>query len=870
MNLQTNIEQSNHFSLNQTMKESFNEVNLKDSTSKYRPEYSEILPMLESQSVDRLKSINKKIEFILKEQGITFGESRKGHYIERPWYLDLIPHVVNESEFHIVEKGVKQRLLALNKFLLDIYSDRKILKEKIIPKEIILGDPNYLRDCHAVKVPHDIYLHIGAFDIARTSEGNFQIMDDNVTIPSGISYAMTNRQILRQQFPNLFEKSSIKQIWDTTPVMLSILKECAPKQDNNPMVVLLSPGIYNEAYSEHELLASKMGIPLVLPKDLIVKDNHVFMKTVYGLSRVDVIYRRIQDYYIDPVSFYQDSVLGVPGLFSCVRYGNVTVANAIGSGVASSKCLLPFSDDIIKFYLSEEPIITTVPSSLLNEEKYVQYVFTNIDKYVIKPKQGTGGAGILIGCESSKSQIEEMKQRVLKNPYEFIAQELIPLSKSKVFTPDGGFKERYVETRFYTFLGHSFYLSNCALTRVSKEESSLMVCNAMGGGSKDTWIMGKSEIIRKRNEVLYPNRISKSLILSRVAESLFWLGRYINRGFTTANVLQVAYSSEIDILLGSDDPSYTSLIKTLSRLTGSPVKKLFKSTEPWHVSFFKHAVADSKNPYSLRSNMNYAMNNAREIQNYLSNDMWVSLKKLLEYLSELPGSEKSNNQNISVDDLSEWLVGVVHYSQSFYGASLDTFSRQDILQFIQLGRYIEHCSYIVTVIKSTIQFLVKATQSEKEIPNLQPFIIVILKILNSYEAYQWHYQSIFDPYLAYKMMITDKGFNNSLVNSLDKIKTILNAIGNDSVMTMPEEETPEYICDILISRAFSFDLKDNLSKSQGSQKYIKKQEHFLYSKDEVKPGYWAAHLKAGVELLGNKIMDRYSNISSSTPFTVQQ
>ena len=268
--------------------------------------------------------------------------------------------------------------------------------------------------------------------------------------------------------------------------------------------------------------------------------------------------------------------------------------------------------------------------------------------------------------------------------------------------------------------------------------------------------------------------------------------------------------------------------------------------------------------------MNYAMNNAREIQNYLSNDMWVSLKKLLEYLSELPGSEKSNNQNISVDDLSEWLVGVVHYSQSFYGASLDTFSRQDILQFIQLGRYIEHCSYIVTVIKSTIQFLVKATQSEKEIPNLQPFIIVILKILNSYEAYQWHYQSIFDPYLAYKMMITDKGFNNSLVNSLDKIKTILNAIGNDSVMTMPEEETPEYICDILISRAFSFDLKDNLSKSQGSQKYIKKQEHFLYSKDEVKPGYWAAHLKAGVELLGNKIMDRYSNISSSTPFTVQQ
>ncbi|MBK6607359.1 MAG: alpha-E domain-containing protein [Leptospiraceae bacterium] len=288
------------------------------------------------------------------------------------------------------------------------------------------------------------------------------------------------------------------------------------------------------------------------------------------------------------------------------------------------------------------------------------------------------------------------------------------------------------------------------------------------------------------------------------------------------------------------------------------------------LAFFKHAVADSKNPYSVRSNMNYAMNNAREIQNYLSNDMWVSLKKLLEYLSELPGSENSSNQNISVDDLSEWLVGVVHYSQSFYGASLDTFSRQDILQFIQLGRYIEHCSYIVTVIKSTLQFLVKATQSDAEVPNLQPFIIVILKILNTYEAYQWNYQSIFDPYLAYKMMITDKGFNNSLVNSLDKIKSILNTIGNDSLITIPEEETPEYICDILISRAFSFDLKDNLSKTHEAEKKIKKQEHFLYAKDEVKPGYWAAHLKAGIELLGNKIMDRYSNISSPTPFTVKQ
>jgi uncharacterized alpha-E superfamily protein len=649
--------------------------------------------------------------------------------------------------------------------------------------------------------------------------------------------------------------------------MLRTLRESAPKLDGNPTVVVLSPGIYNEAYSEHELLANKMGIPLVLPKDLIVKENYVYMKTVYGLSRVDVIYRRIQDYYIDSVSFYQESVLGVPGLFSCVRHGNVTIANAIGSGVASSKCLLPYFDMFVRYYLKEEPILKSIPSYLLNEEKTVEYIFANIEKYVIKPKHGSGGYGILIGRESTKQEILETKQKVLKSPYEYIAQDLTPLSKTMVFT-HSGLEERFLETRFYSFLGNSFYLSNCALTRVSSKTDSVMVCNSMGGGSKDTWIFGQKENIRAKNfENVDFLKANRSIILSRVAESLFWLGRYLNRSLTTANVLQVAYSSEIDLLLGSDDPSYTSLIKTLSRLTRSPVKLLFKSKDPWHVSFFKHAVADSRNPYSMRSNINYAMNNAREIQNYLSNDMWVSLRKLLEYLSELPGSQ---DEKIDIDDLSEWLVGVVHYSQSFYGASLDSFARQDILQFIQLGRYIEHCSYIVTVLKSTIQFLVRQASQEEENLNLQPFVIVILKILNSYEAFQWNYQSAYEPYLAYKMVVTDKAYSGSLVNSLLKIKSILKDIGGDSTIPMWEEDTPEYICDVLISRAFAFDLKDHLSKyaSRVPSPKLKKRDQFLYSKEEVKPGFWANHLRAGIDLLGNKIMDRYSNISSSSPFTV--
>jgi uncharacterized circularly permuted ATP-grasp superfamily protein/uncharacterized alpha-E superfamily protein len=844
--------------------ESFHEVHLSLENNQLRKEYEEIFPLVSKESFERLRIIKKKIDFVLKEQGITFGESISGNFIERPWYLDLIPHIINEQEFLQIEKGTKQRVLALNLFLNDIYSKKKILSDKVVPKEIILSDPNYLRECQNVKVPLDRYLLIGAFDIARDVNGNFLVVDDNVSIPSGISYAIINRQILRQQFPTLFDRFQINPVWDATSNMLKTLKECAPK-DDNPTVVLLSPGIYNEAYSEHELLANKMGIPLVLPKDLIVKENYVYMKTVHGLSRVDVIYRRIQDFYIDPVSFYQDSVLGVPGLFSCVRYGNVTVANAIGSGVASSKSLLPFIDKIIRFYLKEEPILKSIPTYIFDDDKFIHHVFDNISDFVIKPKHGTGGIGILIGRESSQDEIQSFKEKVFAKREEYIVQKHVTLSTSTVFSPRG-FQERFVETRFYTFLGSDFYLSNCALTRVSKEENSVMVCNSKGGGSKDTWVLApKSKSSNLHSSVLMKTR--KNIILSRVAESLFWLGRYLNRSLTTANVLQVAYSSEIDILLGSDDPSYTSLIKTLSKLTGSPVKKLFKTVDPWHVSFFKDAVADSKNPYSLRSNINYAINNAREIQNYLSNDMWVSLRKLLEYLSELPGS---NNQTINIDSLSEWLKGVVHYSQSFYGASLDTFSRQDILQFIQLGRNIERCSCIISVLKSTIQFLVKQATHKEELANLQPFIIVILKILDSHEAFQNEYQSAYDPYLAYKMVLTDKSYSGSLVNSLERIKKFLGEIGTDSTVLLQEEDTPEYICDILISRAFAFDLKSHITKTEDliPLKKIKKQDQFLYAKDEVKPGFWANHLTAGIELLGNKIMDRYSNISSSSPFTV--
>ena len=846
--------------INKNLKYSSTFDELFTQQNEYRMGYETIYPYFQSLSIEKLKSIRKRIDFVLKEQGITFGGSGTGNG-EKTWSIDMIPHIITNDEFIKIEEGIKQRLTALNLFLKDIYSKQQILKDKVIPLNIIFSDNNYLRECVNLNVPRDVYLHIGAFDLLRSGNGDFYILDDNITIPSGISYALLNRQVLRQQFPNLFNKMQIRQIWDTSTTMLARLRECAPQQVENPKIVLLSPGIYNDAYSEHELLAKRMGIPLVLPKDLLVKENYVYMKTITGLSRVDVIYRRIEDYYLDPVSFFQDSVLGVPGILSSVRHKNVTIANAIGAGVASSKALLPYMEKIMKYYMDQDPILKTAPTFPMTDNKERDYVFENIEKYVIKPIQGTGGVGMLIGAEASSTEIENMKNRVNQNPGNFIAQPLIALSNSQIFTNDT-LESRYVETRFFSFLGAKYSLSNCALTRVSARKDSILVTNSRGGGSKDTWIMGKSESSSTRFVVTSTNNRSRNFILSRVAESLFWLGRYINRALTTANVLQVAYTSEIDVLLGREESSYNTLISSISHLTGSPLRKHMRQDESWQIGLFNHAVLDQKNPNSIKSNLNYAMTNAREIQSMLSGEMWISLKKLLEYIGNI-----KNSQNMHMEDLSEWLNGISHYSQSFYGATLDTFSRQEVLQFAQLGRLVEHCNSIIIVIKSTIQYMVKSNAKEEIYNNLQPFLIVILKFLNSYEAYQWSYESRFDPYLSYRMLVVDRDFSNSLVSCLEKIKTILNAVSVDRTY---KDNSPEFVCDMLISRAYSFDLKSNLAFAEEKKSSLQSRGVTFFSspKGEITPGFWARDLKSGIELLGNQIMDRYSNVSSPTPFTV--
>ena len=810
-----------------------------------------IIEYINSIPSDKLKAIKKRIEFVLREQGISFGNySLRAR--ESSWDVDIIPHVLNEWEWKTLESGVAQRLTALNLFLKDIYSSKKILNEKIFPIELVLGDPHYLRECVGVGVPHDTYIHIGAFDIMRAVDGNFTVLDDNVTVPSGISYALVNREILRQHFPSVFENNSILPVWAETAKILSKLKECAPGRSEQPRVVLLSPGIHNEAYTEHELLANRMGIPLVLPKDLLVKENCLYMKTMAGHMKVDVLYRRIQDNYLDPVSFFHQSVLGVPGLFSCVRSGNLTVANAIGSGVASSKSFLPFMSSIIRFYLAEEPILKTIPTTLLNQRHTVEEVFQNFEEYVIKPNQGNGGRGIVFGYSTTKEEREKWKSEVLKNPWGYVAQPIYPLSRAKVFNGQG-LTNRYIDTRVFAFRGREVSVSTALLTRVSPNETSFMVCNSQGGGSKDTWIRGF-----ENSNLILPNiqNTTKNALLVRVAESVFWLGRYLSRAMIIANSLEVAFSSEIDQLLDKEDPMYKTILRMIASITGSSANKLTSSDLHWQEAFFRHTVLEQENLGSLIANVQMALSNAREIQNYLSEDMWVALRKLNEKTEQM--LQDAGSGTFQPEEQVPVLKNIENDILSFYGACFDTLSKNEIFKFIQIGKSIEESQSVVSAIKSTLGFTERYLETKETRHKLQPFIILFLKFLKSYNAYIWNYQTKFDPYLAYRMVLLDRDFPKSIVSQIANIKGQLESIPGEKNST--DEDSPIYICDVLLSRVYSLSLEDHLHVEKEDLSLETKR--FLQIDDNKSSLYWTNNLRLGIDILANKIIDKYSYFSN--------
>jgi uncharacterized circularly permuted ATP-grasp superfamily protein len=455
-----------------------------------RPHYRKFESWLSEQSPEALARKRAEADLIFRRVGITFAVYGNDAGTERLIPFDLIPRVIPAAEWQQLEKGLVQRVKALNMFLHDIYHEQSIVKAGIIPAEQILNNAQYRPEMAGVAVASDIYAHIAGVDIVRAGAGEFYVLEDNLRVPSGVSYMLENRKMMMRLFPELFARHKIAPVAHYPDLLLENLRSVAPQGVDDPTVVVMTPGMYNSAYFEHAFLAQQMGVTLVEGKDMFVQDNTVYMRTTRGPERVDVIYRRIDDDYLDPRAFRADSSLGVPGLLEAYRAGRVTLANAIGTGVADDKSIYPFVPDMVRFYLSEEPILNNVPTYQCRKKDDLAYTLANLPKLVVKEVHGAGGYGMLVGPASTTAEIEDFRKRIIARPDGYIAQPTLALSACPTFV-ESGVAPRHLDLRPFVLSGKTISMVPGGLTRVALKEGSLVVNSSQGGGTKDTWILEK-------------------------------------------------------------------------------------------------------------------------------------------------------------------------------------------------------------------------------------------------------------------------------------------------------------------------------------------------------------------------------------------
>jgi len=459
------------------------------SDKKPRNQYQKILKYLKNESANDLTKKEELAKRLFMSQGITFTVYDSGEGIEKIFPFDIIPRIITASEWSFIEKGIRQRLKALNLFLKDVYTNQFILKDKVIPAQLVYSCPHFLREMHHLQVPHDIYTHIAGIDLIRDYDGTFYVLEDNLRTPSGVSYMLENREITKRLFPDLIPQCKVRSVTEYPAILYRNLLALSPRAVANPTIVLLSPGMYNSAYYEHTTLARLMGVELVEGRDLVIHEQKVFMKTTTGLQQVDVIYRRVDDDYIDPLVFNPASVLGVAGLMSAYRKGNVAIVNAVGNGVADDKAIYGYVPEMIRYYLNEEPLLKNVPTYSMGNRDELEYVFSNIQKMVIKKTNGSGGYGMLMGHAAGQEEIEAYQTEVMKDPRNFIAQPTISLSSAPCYI-DGMLQPRRVDLRPFALYGpDGISIVPGGLTRVALKEGSLVVNSSQGGGSKDTWVL---------------------------------------------------------------------------------------------------------------------------------------------------------------------------------------------------------------------------------------------------------------------------------------------------------------------------------------------------------------------------------------------
>ncbi|MFG1426077.1 circularly permuted type 2 ATP-grasp protein [Roseixanthobacter glucoisosaccharinicivorans] len=469
------------------MRRAFDEMSCEDGT--VRQAYDSLNRWLSKVPHEILDQRRKEAEFIFRRIGITFAVYGEQNAQERLIPFDIVPRIITNEEWGRLSKGLEQRVKALNMYISDVYGKREVLKAGVVPEDLVYQNPAFRPEMNGQRVPHNVYVHIAGIDIVRTDPDTFYVLEDNARTPSGVSYMLENREIMLRLFPELFAQHRVAPVEKYADDLLATLRSLAPRGGSEPNVAILTPGIYNSAYYEHSFLADKLGVDLVEGRDLFVKDNVVFMRTTEGPKRVDVIYRRLDDDFIDPLAFRPDSVLGVPGLMSAYLSGNVTLTNAVGTGVADDKAVYSYMPDIIRFYLGEEPLLPNVPTWRCREPEHLAYVLDHLNELVVKEVHGSGGYGMLVGPMADKAQIEIFRAKLKHDPANFIAQPTLALSTCPTLV-EKGIAPRHVDLRPFILTGSDkVRIVPGGLTRVAMKEGSLVVNSSQGGGTKDTWVL---------------------------------------------------------------------------------------------------------------------------------------------------------------------------------------------------------------------------------------------------------------------------------------------------------------------------------------------------------------------------------------------
>ncbi|STX05472.1 circularly permuted type 2 ATP-grasp protein [Kocuria rosea] len=454
-----------------------------------RPGYDRIGGVLDDLSLSDVNTRADSMARSFLDRGVTFDFAGE----ERPFPLDIVPRVITAGEWDVIERGVKQRVRALECFLDDVYGEQRVVADGIVPKALITSSAHFHRSVWGFRPPGGVRIHVAGIDVVRDQQGVFRVLEDNVRVPSGVSYVIENRRAMTKGLPEAFMSQPIRAVEAYPRHLYKALRATAPEAAEDPVVVVLTPGVFNSAYFEHTLLAGLMGVELVEGRDLVVRGDKVYMRTTDGEQRVDVIYKRIDDEFVDPLHFRSDSALGCSGLVNAARAGNVTIANAIGNGVADDKLTYSYVPDLIRYYLDEEPVLPNVDTYRLEEDEARAWVLAHLDELVVKPVDGSGGKGLVIGPQATAAELEELRAKVLADPRGWIAQPVLQLSTVPTFA-DGEFSPRHVDLRpFAVNSGEEVYVLPGGLTRVAMQKGSLIVNSSQGGGSKDTWVLGQPQ-----------------------------------------------------------------------------------------------------------------------------------------------------------------------------------------------------------------------------------------------------------------------------------------------------------------------------------------------------------------------------------------